>query len=260
MAHHARIEEVSDSEPEDMDPSQFDPQNIARMMSVGQPGGAGPSTGAGFNAPLEPFAGKNNTNVQAMQAEVAEKSKRWQCLYPVYFDASRTRAEGRRVGKELAVASPLARDIAEAVNSLGLVNVLLDPGKTHPKDWSNPGRVKVELKDKDGKLKNPQVKNSEPPPPTPIFALNDLAIVVSCHSLTLTARAPPLQPHRRLPQAAPHDGGVPHEAANQRLTPAKGTQAPGRPARLEDQPHRAAPLARPQRRRRQREPVQGHDG
>ncbi|KAF4300737.1 Signal recognition particle SRP19 subunit [Botryosphaeria dothidea] len=145
MAHHARIEEVSDSEPEDMDPS-----HQAEQV---------PRPGAGFNAPLEPFAGKNNTNVQAMQAEVAEKSKRWQCLYPVYFDASRTRAEGRRVGKELAVASPLARDIAEAVNSLGLVNVLLDPGKTHPKDWSNPGRVKVELKDKDGKLKNPQVKN-----------------------------------------------------------------------------------------------------
>ncbi len=65
-----------------------------------------------------------------------------QALYPVYFDASRSRADGRRVASELAIRSPLARQIVDACASLGL-HVLFEPTKTHPKDWSNPGRVKV---------------------------------------------------------------------------------------------------------------------
>lgn len=32
--------------------------------------------------------------------------------------------------------------------------------KTHPRDWENPGRVRVQWK-KDGKLVNPAVKTSE---------------------------------------------------------------------------------------------------
>ena len=77
--------------------------------------------------------------------EARDKVKTWACIYPVYFDATRTRAEGRRVGKKLAVANPLAHDIAEVTQRLGLTTAL-EPGKTHPKDWANPGRVKVHLK------------------------------------------------------------------------------------------------------------------
>ncbi|CAJ0835928.1 3301_t:CDS:2, partial [Entrophospora sp. SA101] len=51
---------------------------------------------------------------------------------------------GRRITQKEAVKHPLAKDIAEVVKSLGL-NCALEPHKTHPQDWENPGRVKVEL-------------------------------------------------------------------------------------------------------------------
>lgn len=65
------------------------------------------------------------------------------------------------MGKELAVENPLAREIVDAVSELGLKTVF-EPGKLHPKDWSNPGRIRVLLKDEDGTLQGgPRVKNSE---------------------------------------------------------------------------------------------------
>ncbi|OJD34571.1 signal recognition particle protein [Diplodia corticola] len=165
MAHHARIEEVSDSEPEDMDPSDFDPQAFARSM-MGPAGVGGPAGPSGFDPQLQPqspFAGANsNPNAaaqRAAQAEMQEKSKSWQCIYPVYFDASRTHAEGRRVSKELAVPNPLARELVDAVAALGLTQVVFEPGKTHPKDWSNPGRVRVLIKKEGGVPVHPNVKN-----------------------------------------------------------------------------------------------------
>ncbi|KAG6130496.1 hypothetical protein E4U38_004425 [Claviceps purpurea] len=69
----------------------------------------------------------------------------YQCLYPIYFDSLRTRTQGRRVPSSLASPSPLAREIATACSQLRLSTVL-EPDKTHPKDWANPGRVKVCLK------------------------------------------------------------------------------------------------------------------
>ncbi|KAG6093017.1 hypothetical protein E4U30_004740 [Claviceps sp. LM220 group G6] len=69
----------------------------------------------------------------------------YQCLYPIYFDSLRTRTQGRRVPSSLASPSPLAREIATACSQLRLPTVL-EPDKTHPKDWANPGRVKVCLK------------------------------------------------------------------------------------------------------------------
>ena len=62
---------------------------------------------------------------------------------------------------ENAVANPLAREIVDAVQSLGLRTVF-EPGKMHPKDWSNPGRVRVGLKDAGGGGKSSsKIKNSE---------------------------------------------------------------------------------------------------
>lgn len=89
-----------------------------------------------------------------------EIPKHFQCLYPVYFDKTRSRADGRKVGAELAVENPLARDIVDAVQMLGL-KAGLEPEKLHPKDWANPGRVRVLLKDENGKLVNSKIKNSK---------------------------------------------------------------------------------------------------
>lgn len=147
MSRHAQVEEVSDSDPEEIAPSDSEDippaaESILSGAGVPPPGSGGPSMRQA--AAPEP------------QREIP---KYYQCLYPVYFDKTRSRAEGRKVGTELAVENPLARDIVDAVQLLGL-QLALEPEKLHPKDWANPGRVRVLLKNESGKLVNPRIKNS----------------------------------------------------------------------------------------------------
>ncbi|KAH3688591.1 hypothetical protein WICPIJ_000435 [Wickerhamomyces pijperi] len=71
--------------------------------------------------------------------------KHMQIIYPCYFDLNRSHAEGRRVSKQYAVENPLTLTILEACEFLN-VNVVHEPEKTHPQDFSNPGRVRVNLK------------------------------------------------------------------------------------------------------------------
>lgn len=147
---HARIEEVSDSDlsdPSEGDIDDFVESDILRArapapsQAVVAPAAAAPppraAPGGGPGAQLFPGA---TGNIQ--QADVAG----WQCLYPIYFDASRTRAEGRRVPKSQAVANPLAREIATACAALR-VSPVFEAHRAHPQDWANPGRVRVHLKD-----------------------------------------------------------------------------------------------------------------
>ena len=85
---------------------------------------------------------------------------RWICVYPIYIDAKRSYCTGeRRIPREKAVWWPLSRDIAEAASRLGL-GTLHEGQKSHPRDWENPGRVRVQWK-KDGRLVNPRIKTSE---------------------------------------------------------------------------------------------------
>ncbi|KFG80646.1 signal recognition particle protein Sec65 [Metarhizium anisopliae] len=140
---HPRVEEVSDSDPdvasdpEEGDIDDFIDADIMRRIPQQQP----PSRSS---AP--PASAPSNLPGQ-MLAPDADRSaySSFQCIYPVYFDASRTLSQGRRVPASLAVRSPLAREIANACSRLRLPT-LLEPEKTHPKDWANPGRVKVGLK------------------------------------------------------------------------------------------------------------------
>ncbi|KAJ2144272.1 signal recognition particle subunit [Coemansia sp. RSA 678] len=74
----------------------------------------------------------------------ASRFKRWVCLYPLYFDSSLSVGQGRKVPKSLAVPSPHARQLSEAVKQCGL-NVCLELAKTHPRDFFRPGRVRVQL-------------------------------------------------------------------------------------------------------------------
>ncbi|EAL91012.1 hypothetical protein KXW98_002964 [Aspergillus fumigatus] len=138
MSRRAQVEEVYDSDPEEVAPS--DPSaSILSPAAIPPPGAS--------NIPMRPAPEPRR-----------EIPKHFQCLYPVYFDKTRSRAEGRKVGIELATENPLARDIVDAVQMLGL-NVGFEPEKLHPKDWANPGRVRVMLKDEDGNLINPKIKN-----------------------------------------------------------------------------------------------------
>lgn len=153
MSHHPRIEEISDSDsdPSDQDPTDFDPTSIIQRA---------PPPRSSFPPP--PSHEQLRPQFQAPTSTAdTERHKRWQCLYPIYFDLNRTRAEGRRVGKELAVANPLAREIVDAVAGLGL-NTVFEPGKMHPKDWGNPGRVRCALKEGGrGRGLSARVTNSE---------------------------------------------------------------------------------------------------
>lgn len=173
-----RIEEVEDSsdddanlnvdDPDEMDLDAFDfarPQGTlgqtaltpSHLPAASQ---AIPSTPSQPQPPPQMSAAER----ERLANEHREKSKHYQCIYPVYFDASRSRDAGRRVKKEEAVANPLAREIVEALhhigNTLGVpLQIVFEPAKCHPKDWANPGRVKVLVK-QDGTAVNKKIGNS----------------------------------------------------------------------------------------------------
>ncbi|KAK0634679.1 signal recognition particle, SRP19 subunit [Bombardia bombarda] len=176
MPSHPRIEEVEDSDVDMSDPSEDDIDDFAeedilrqRVMPSRpkqQPQAPPPTFSSQRTVPqqsqqqqqqfLPPQAQpRGYPEMQTTADDSAYKS--YQCLYPVYFDATRTRAEGRRVSRALAVANPLATEIVNACASLRLMTVL-EAGKLHPKDWANPGRVKVALKEGKG-AGHHQVKN-----------------------------------------------------------------------------------------------------
>ncbi|QIW96159.1 hypothetical protein AMS68_001677 [Peltaster fructicola] len=164
-----RIEEVDDaSDPDEMDLEAFDfakpqgtlqstvedpsethiqPDELQRILAAQQ----------------QPGGGLSNEARQKLHREQVEKTKSYQCIYPIYFDASRSREQGRRVSKEDAVQNPLAREIVEALQHIGTtrqipLQVAFEPTKTHPKDWANPGRIRVLVK-KDGKPANNKLAN-----------------------------------------------------------------------------------------------------
>lgn len=165
-----RIEEVEDaSDPDEMDLDGFDfaqpqgtlqstvpdpsetqiaPDELQRILAAQQAQGGGLS----------------NEARQKLHREQVEKTKSYQCIYPIYFDASRSREQGRRVSKEDAVHNPLAREIVDALQHIGTtrqipLQVAFEPTKTHPKDWANPGRIRVLVK-KDGRPASNKLANS----------------------------------------------------------------------------------------------------
>ncbi|MEM2972176.1 MAG: signal recognition particle subunit SRP19/SEC65 family protein [Candidatus Bathyarchaeia archaeon] len=64
-------------------------------------------------------------------------------IWPAYFDSTKTRGEGRRVPKSLAVPSPKISEVKEAVEKLGLEHeVVLDAG--YPKTpWLKTGLLLI---------------------------------------------------------------------------------------------------------------------
>ena len=67
-------------------------------------------------------------------------------IWPVYFDASYSRGEGRRVPRKNAVKDPKAEDVEEAARRLGL-NPILEPAAKYSKQpWRSVGVVLVDKK------------------------------------------------------------------------------------------------------------------
>ena len=68
-------------------------------------------------------------------------------IWPIYFDTNRTRKEGRRVSKNLAVQSPRIDELKQAVDKLGLkneINIEAHFPRTH---WAKSGMLLVEKKE-----------------------------------------------------------------------------------------------------------------
>jgi signal recognition particle subunit SRP19 len=84
---------------------------------------------------------------------------RWTCIYPIYLDAKRPYGTGqRRISRAKSLWWPQSKDITEASIRLGL-GAIHEVQKSHPRDWENPGRVRVGWK-KNGQLVNPNIKTS----------------------------------------------------------------------------------------------------
>ena len=65
-------------------------------------------------------------------------------IWPAYFDQSKTRKEGRRVPKSLAVQSPRIQEITEAVAKLGLKHEVAAEAGYPKTPWVETGMILVE--------------------------------------------------------------------------------------------------------------------
>ncbi len=65
-------------------------------------------------------------------------------IWPAYFDQSKTRKEGRRVPKNLAVQSPRITEIMAAVTKLGLKHEVTAEAGYPKTPWAKTGMIMVE--------------------------------------------------------------------------------------------------------------------
>ncbi|MFQ6050891.1 MAG: signal recognition particle protein Srp19 [Candidatus Hydrothermarchaeota archaeon] len=64
-------------------------------------------------------------------------------VWPVYLDYNKTRKEGRRIPKNIAVPDPKVSEIKEACIKLGL-DPIVEEDKRYPRSWwEKSGRVMV---------------------------------------------------------------------------------------------------------------------
>lgn len=167
MARKPLLEEVDDDEIDnmDMDLAQFDPSLRTPLAPVNKPVitrlqdsepllfdalGSAPQMAAS----LQDAKTNDLVNPDKLTDEEKREIGRLQIIYPCYFDRCRSHSQGRRVSVEQAVENPLAKTILDACRALKLP-VLLELDKSHPQDFGNPGRVRVQLKAEDKTLAAP---------------------------------------------------------------------------------------------------------
>lgn len=166
MSRRPVLEEVNDDDIDnmDMDIAEFDPD----LKTPVAPKRPAPSIVRSQDLEIQPqsqlFPQMSNIPVPTKQeshqrnniidpksftAEEEEHFKKFQVIYPCYFDINRTHKQGRRVSIDRAVENPLAKTISDACRYLN-IPVLLELDKTHPQDFGNPGRVRILLRDPSG--------------------------------------------------------------------------------------------------------------
>ncbi|GAA6009260.1 hypothetical protein JCM10207_004326 [Rhodosporidiobolus poonsookiae] len=125
----------------------------------------------------------------------------WEMLYPIYVDAKKSKGHGgRRVSSKVALQWPLAEQIAKACRMMGF-DTVFEPSKTHPSDWENPGRIRLNFKDDEGKPKIASI-------PTKRILLTRICDLLRPHQPPTPAATDsnphPLPPiHLRLPPNSP---------------------------------------------------------
>ncbi len=73
-------------------------------------------------------------------------------LWPAYFDSTRTRGEGRKVPKEMAVPSPKIMELKEAVQKLGLEHEISPEACYSKAPWIKMGMLLVAKKEPKNQL------------------------------------------------------------------------------------------------------------
>lgn len=122
---------------------------MQEMMA--QMGGGGASAGAPSGASGNVrSASRHTTPNVADDGEEDGPHKHWTSVYPIYLDAKQRYRKGcRRIAYEKAILYPNSQYISNAAKHLKL-EYMHEPYRTHPRDWANPGRVKVRLYNDDG--------------------------------------------------------------------------------------------------------------
>ncbi len=68
-------------------------------------------------------------------------------IWPIYFDKSVSRLNGRKISSKYAVEKPTIEDILKAAKSLHL-NPIIEKDCSHPSaHWKKQGRILVDKKD-----------------------------------------------------------------------------------------------------------------
>ncbi len=74
------------------------------------------------------------------------KDKNRLIIWPVYLDATKSRAEGRILSLKESIKSPVLKEIEKAASELSM-NPVVEADKAHPKSWwVVSGRVLVDKK------------------------------------------------------------------------------------------------------------------
>jgi signal recognition particle subunit SRP19 len=73
-------------------------------------------------------------------------------IWPIYFDKTVSRLDGRKVSKKIAIEKPSIENIAKTAKALGL-NPIIEKSAAHPsRPYKKDGRVLVDKKDKKSKI------------------------------------------------------------------------------------------------------------
>jgi signal recognition particle subunit SRP19 len=207
------LEEVDDVDNMDMDIAEFDPSlrtplaparappTVVRSQDQEPPLFPGAPSVPRTQTLAQAEAQKNVIDPAKFSQEEREHLKRFQIVYPCYFDKNRSHKEGRRVSALRAVENPLAKTISDACRSFSLP-VILELDKSHPQDFGNPGRVRVLIKDNvnGGQLSDSRYKTKR-------GLLNSIADYLASHPTTLDS----ISKNNGVPWPQEFDGFVPEE-------------------------------------------------